>query len=78
MRSVLAEALDASHNQRMDVLVVVYEWQVRDKVTGRWRNLSWKMDELSAAAWAVREGVEIRPVEGSREERHDLDGRRRG
>ena len=59
--------------------VVVYRWEVRDpkRRTG-WRLLTWRMTEDDAAKWAWTNETEVRRVEGSREERRDVDGRSPG
>ncbi len=53
--------------------VTVYGWRIRDKRTGRWRKLRWKMAEKDAAQWAAKEGVEIEKIEGSAEVRHPYE-----
>jgi len=57
-------------------LTVVWKWEVHDpKRRSGWRLLSWRMADQDAVAWAKTEGAEIRKVEGSREERRDVDRR---
>ena len=56
-------------------MVTVYRWRIKDKRTGRWRVLRWSMTEQNAIDWARKDGVEIKRVEGSREDRTDVDGR---
>lgn len=59
--------------------VVLWKWEIRDaRRRSGWRLLGWMMCEEDAAAWEKAEGAELRRVEGSREELHDLDGRHRG
>jgi hypothetical protein len=55
---------------------VVYRWEVREaKRRSGWRLLTWMMTEEDAAKWARTNETEVRRVEGSREERRDVDGR---
>jgi hypothetical protein len=49
---------------------IVCNWRIKDRRTGRWRTLRWKMGEQMAAEWAAREGVEIEKLPGTDEERH--------
>ena len=49
---------------------LVWRWDVRDPKRGSaWRRLAWTMSEEDASDWAQVEGVEIRKVAGSREEK---------
>ena len=60
----------------IEAVTVVWKWELRDPtLRSGWRLLSWRMSETDAAAWAKTEGAELRKVEGSREERRDVDGR---
>ena len=52
--------------------VTVWSWRAREKLTKRWRTLSWKMTEEDATAWSRAEGREVEKVLGSAEERHAL------
>jgi hypothetical protein len=45
----------------------VFGWRIRDKTSGRWRKLTWKMTEAEAKAWAEKEGhPEIEKLKWSR------------
>jgi hypothetical protein len=44
-------------------------WRIFERRKKRWRELSWMMDDATAARWAESEGVQIEKVEGSAEER---------
>lgn len=44
--------------------LTLWQWQVRQE-NGRWRLLRWRMTETNAAAWAAREGKELRQVPAS-------------
>jgi len=59
-----------------DSVKVLWQWEVRDRKrrTG-WRQLVWMMSEDNAASWARANCAEIRRIEGSREERRDVDAR---
>jgi len=59
-----------------DDVVVVWRWECPDpkRRTG-WRELTWKMTEDHAGTWARANATEVRRIEGSREERRDVDGR---
>ena len=46
-----------------------YSWRIRDRRTGNWRTLRWKMREETARDWARLEGLEIERVENSGEDR---------
>ena len=52
--------------------VTVWSWRAREKLTKRWRTLSWKMTEEDAAAWSQAEGREVQKVAGSAEQRQAL------
>lgn len=56
--------------------ITQYRWRIKDKRTGRWRELRWTMAPEEAAAWAAAEGAEIEQVENSAEVRHDVAGER--
>jgi hypothetical protein len=61
---------------RDDSVTVVYRWEVRDGLRkSGWRELAWMMTEDDAGTWSRAHATEIRRVEGSREERRDVDGR---
>jgi hypothetical protein len=49
--------------------ITVYSWRIFERRKKRWRELSWMMDDATAARWAESEGVQIEKVEGSAEER---------
>jgi hypothetical protein len=55
--------------------IVVWRWEEKN-ARGRWVKLRWAMDEAWAASYAEKHGVELRKIEGSREERTDLYGER--
>lgn len=57
--------------------VVVWRWEEKH-ARGRWRRLSWMMNEERARQHAEHDGVEPRKVEGSHEERTDLYGNGHG
>ena len=56
------------------MLVTLYSWRRKDPRTGRWRKLTWRMTEASAAEHAKVYGVELEKVAGSEEVREDLRG----
>ena len=59
-----------------DNVTILWRREVRDeKRRSGWRELTWRMTEDQAAAWARANTTEVRRVEGSREERRDVDGR---
>ncbi len=53
--------------------VVLWFWEERDK-RGRWVRLSWRMTDEDAERHRKRNGVELRKIESSREERQDYYG----
>jgi len=52
--------------------LTLYLWRIKDKRTGRWRTLRWRMTEADAQDWASKEGVEIQQVENSAEVREPI------
>lgn len=58
--------------------IVVWEWEEKDARTGRWKRLGWMMTEGDAEAYSSKHQVELRRVEGSREERGNTAGDRPG
>ena len=52
--------------------LTLYLWRIKDKRTGRWRTLRWRMTEADALDWASEEGVEIEQFENSAEEREPI------
>ena len=59
--------------QSAKLVAVGWYWEMKVASTGQWRQLSWRMTEEDAEAHAKRSGVELRKVEGSREELPNLD-----
>ncbi len=59
----------------VDEPIIVWSWEARDPARRRgWRRLSWKMSEETASHWASSNQTEVRKVDGSREERRDVQG----
>ena len=52
--------------------IVLYLWRQKDRNTGRWRTLSWKMINEDAAEHVRVYGVEIEHVPGSAETREPI------
>lgn len=50
-------------------------WEMKVASTGLWRQLSWPMTEEDAEAHAKRSGVELRKIEGSRQEHQEINER---
>jgi hypothetical protein len=53
--------------------VVLWFFEEKNK-RGRWKRLSWRMTDEDAQRHMERNGVELRKVENSREERQDYYG----
>jgi hypothetical protein len=63
----MTQAWQATGRDTLITTDIVFGWRIRDKVSGRWRKLTWKMTEAEAQAWAVAEGhPEIEKLKWSR------------
>ena len=56
------------------MLLTLYSWRRKDRLSGRWRILAWKMTEDDACRWAARESVELEKVPNSGEARNTVSG----
>ena len=61
--------------QSTKLMAVAWYWEMKVASTGLWRQLSWRMTEEDAEAHAKRSGVELRKVEGSRQELQEINER---